>query len=286
VNKNNLNSSNVMLKKNEVKLKFKKKIKRKKKKQASNKRKENFNSIFQAGKEDINKVQLTFKEKFEILNELDYSNALKKDNRTFLQLYISLLKTNHLLLFSFFNLKDYNSYIIKIFVFFFTFEMNLVISAMFYSDETMHKIYVDNGAFNYIYQLPQMFYSFIISTFVEKLLNLLGLYGQDIVEFKNNKKIFKNKEKLLMKIKIKVILFFIIDYILLGLFWIYLGCFCYVYRNTQMHLLLEVTSSFALSFITPFLIILFPCFLRILSLKNNGRRNPILFKFSNFLLNF
>ena len=42
--------------------------------------------------------------------------------------------------------------------------MNLVVSAMFYSDETMHKIYVDEGAFDYIYQLPQMFYSFIIST--------------------------------------------------------------------------------------------------------------------------
>ena len=291
VNRSSFNSINTMLKKNEVKLKFKKKIKRKKKKQASNKRKENFNSIFQEGKENINKEQLTFKEKFEILNdfdlnELDYSNALKKDNRTFLQLYISLLKTNHLLLFSFFNLKDYNSYSIKILIFFFTFAVNLTVSAMFYSDATMHKIYVDRGEFDYTYQLPQMFYSFVISTIFENLLNHLGLYEQNIAEFKKVKINSEKEKKILTKIKIKVILFFIIDCILLFFFWIYLGCFCYVYKNTQLHLLLDVTSSFSFSFITPFLLILFPCFFRILSLKDKDKKKPLLFKFSNFLLNF
>ena len=53
---------------------------------------------------------------------------------------------------------------------------------MFYTDSTMHKIYVDDGAFDFTYQLPQMIYSLIISTTFAVLLKYLGLYEQDIVE--------------------------------------------------------------------------------------------------------
>ena len=129
------------------------------------------------------------------LNELDYHDALKLDRRTFSQLYISLLKTNHILIFSFFHMNDYNSYMIKIYMFFLTFAMNYVVSAMFYSDSTMHQIYVDDGSFDIAYQLPQMFYSFIISSVLGTLLNFLGLYEGDIAEFKKiqNKKKIKEK---------------------------------------------------------------------------------------------
>ena len=78
---------------------------------------------------------------------------------------------------------------------------------------------------------------------------------------------------------------FIIN-ILLFFFWIYLGCFCIVYKNTQIHLLIDVASSFAISFIFPFFVVLLSCIFRILSLKNKNVKRPILFKFGNFLLNF
>ena len=53
------------------------------------------------------------------LNSLSYLKALKHDKRTYMQCYLSLLKTKHPLFFSFyFKNKDYNSQIIKIFLFF------------------------------------------------------------------------------------------------------------------------------------------------------------------------
>ena len=217
------------------------------------------------------------------LNELEYKDALKIDKRTFLQLYISLLKTNHILLFTFFHLNDYNSYMIKIYIFFLTFSMNYVVSAMFYSDSTMHKIYVDDGLFNFTYQLPQMVYSFIISTIIENLINQLGLYEKVIVEFKQNIKFIKNIKKILSKIKLKIILFFIISYILIFFYWIYLGCFCAVYKNTQIHLLLDVLSSFAISFLIGIVYNIFPCIFRILSLKDKKGNKSLLFKFSNII---
>ena len=218
------------------------------------------------------------------MNSLEYKDALKNDKRTYWQYYISLLRTQHILIFSFFNTRDYNSQIIKIYIFFFTFVINYVISAMFYSDSTMHKIYIDEGSFDFTYQLPQMFYSFLISTILTSLLSILGLYEKNIIIIKNNK---KNKiliKKEVKKITIKVILFFISTYILLFLSWIYLGCFCAVYKNTQMHLLLDVSSSFGISFISPFIIYLIPGLLRIPSLKNDKR--SFLFKLSNLLQMF
>ena len=289
LNKNLMSSDNRLKNtKIKVKIKVKKKIKIKKKILTSIKHNDNPEQSFVLLKKNNNKKNLTIEEKIETFNdfelgELSYEEALIKDKRTFIQSYISLIKTKHLLFFSFILLNDYNSHMIKIFIFFFTFALNLIVSAMFYSDSTMHKIYVDYGEFDFTYQLPQMIYSFIISSILENLLNNLGLYENNIVEFKKNK---VNKEKLLSKIKIKVIIFFTIVYILLFSFWIYLGCFCVVYKNTQIHLLLDVLSSFSISMITPFFGVLLPCLFRILSLKDKNRKRIVLFKLSNFLQNF
>ncbi len=216
------------------------------------------------------------------LNSLDYEDALKDDNRTYIQYYFSLLRTRHILIFSFLQFRDYNSQAIKIYIFFFTFAINYVVSAMFYSDSTMHKIYVEEGSFNFTYQLPQMFYSLIISSILKFMLNILGIYEKNIIAIKKLKKNDENMKKELFKIKCKIISFFIITYIILILLWIYLGCFCAVYKNTQIHLLLDVSSSFALSFITPLFIYLLPGIFRIPSLRNGGNR-PLLFKFSQLL---
>ena len=126
------------------------------------------------------------------LNLLNYEEALKSDYRTYFQYFLSLLRTKHILIFSFFKINDYNSQVIKIYIFFFTFAINYTVSAMFYSDSTMHKIYEDEGSFDFTYQLPQMFYSLIISSLLKIILNTLGLYGSNIVEIKNlNNYIFK-----------------------------------------------------------------------------------------------
>ena len=216
------------------------------------------------------------------MNSLNYDEAKKLDKRNYCQYYMSLLRTNHILIFSFCQNKDYNSKIIKIYIFFLTFTINYLISAMFYSDDTMHKIYEDKGNFDFTYQLPQMFYSFIISTILQTLLNFLGLCEQNIITYKNSKKTDNLKRKLLFIIKIKIVIFFIITYALLVFFWVYLGCFCAVYKNTQIHLLIDVSSSFAISLLTPFFIYLLPGIFRISSLKKNTKR-PLMYKFSQLL---
>ena len=84
------------------------------------------------------------------LNSLDYEEALLIDKRNFFEYYTSLLKNNHPILFSFAPYKDYNSIIIKFFLFFFSFSLDFTINALFFSDDTMNKIYFDKGKFNFL----------------------------------------------------------------------------------------------------------------------------------------
>ena len=75
------------------------------------------------------------------LNILPYNQAIKYDKRSFSKFYLSLLKTRHILMFSFCPSKDYNSRIIKIYLFFYSFAIYLTVNALFFDDNTINKIY-------------------------------------------------------------------------------------------------------------------------------------------------
>ena len=222
------------------------------------------------------------------LNLLPYEEAIKYDTRTYCQYYISLIRTRHILFFSFFKGNDYNIRMIKIYLFFFTFATNYSCSILFYNYETMHKIYEDNGKFDFIYQIPQIICASIITGFINSLITKLGLCEEDILTIKNSKK--ENCEEVyksaLKSVIIKFSIFFIINFILLAFYWIYSISFCVVYKNTQIHLLKDVVISFATSFIKPFIIYLFPGIFRIPALSNRKNNRKCLYNFSKLLQSF
>jgi len=121
------------------------------------------------------------------LNDMEYKLALKYDNRTYLEYYCSLIKTKNNFIFSFFYNNDYNSKIIKIDLFFIGFTIDFTVNALFFNDNTMHKIYEDKGKFQFMYQLPQIIYSSIISIIFNTLLKLLALSENDILTLKSKK---------------------------------------------------------------------------------------------------
>ena len=106
------------------------------------------------------------------LNSLDYEKALLNDKRTFMQYYLSLLKIKHLVVFAFYNNNnDYNSQIIKINLFFFFLSVHFTVNALFFNDNTMHKIAEDEGSFNFVCHIPQIILSSIISVLLMLWLN-------------------------------------------------------------------------------------------------------------------
>ena len=139
----------------------------------------------------------------------------------------------------------------------------------------MHKIYEEQGKFQFLYQLPQIIYSFLISSVFNIPLNILALSDDDILKLKNDKSNnnLEQKEKtLLKKLRIKFLLYFIISTIFLLFLWYYISMFCAVYVNTQIHLIQDSLISFGLSIFYPFGIYLLPGIFRILSLSNKKKK--------------
>ena len=218
------------------------------------------------------------------LNSLSYEEALKIDKRTYCQYYFSLLKKKQSILFSFYPNKDYNSQIIKIFLFFFFYASDMTINALFFTDDTMHKIYIDSGSFDFYYQIPQIIYSSLISYVINFIIEYLSLSESTIISIKSKTEINLDiKNRVINCMKIKFCFFFIITLILLLIFWYYISCFCCIYENTQIHLIKDSLLSFAFSSILPFFICLIPGIFRILALNSKKSDKSYIYKLSQML---
>ena len=148
------------------------------------------------------------------LNDLEYSEALKKDKRNFFEYYLSILKEKHILFFSFCKNEKYNSRIIKIFLFFYSFVIYFFVNTLFFTDSTMHKIYIDAGSYNFIFQISQILYSLLVSALLNIFIRTLALTENNIKEVINNKtNINKMKKKLIKLLFYKLMIFFIITFI-------------------------------------------------------------------------
>ena len=174
------------------------------------------------------------------INSLPYEKAVKEDKRTFFQHYISLVKSNNLLIFAFYPNNDYNSRIIKICLLFFSFSLYLSVNTLFFNDKTMHNLYENKGIFDFIYFIPSILYSNIIYIIINKIIKFLALSEKNILEFKRVENIDQCEKqfgKLIKKLNIKFSLFFILNLLFLSLFWYYVSCFCAVYKKTQIILI-------------------------------------------------
>ena len=218
------------------------------------------------------------------LNTLEYEIAVVIDKRTYFQYYWALLKKKQLLIFTFYPTEDYNLFTIKISLFLFSFSLYLTINGFFFSDDTMHKIHEDNGAFDLILQIPQILYSTIISSAINIILKMLSLSENNIIALKQAKE-YKKMEILREKIKkcltIKFIVFYILNFIFLLFFWYFISCFCAVYKNTQIILIKDTMISFSLSMAYPFGLNLLPGLFRIPAIKAKNQKG--IYKFSQLV---
>ena len=78
---------------------------------------------YNSSKGILNNIFLKINKNYKIYNDYELNElTLKEDRRSFIQIYISLLKMKHILIFTFFQFRDYNSNIIKINIFFSDFQ--------------------------------------------------------------------------------------------------------------------------------------------------------------------
>ena len=167
--------------------------------------------------------------------------------------------------------------------------LDFAFNVVFFIDDSMHKIYLDYGKYNFIAQIPQILYSTIVSESLDILLRYLALTEKDIYrikkyEKKKDKVLSKNKIlKIIRCIKVKILFYFLVSFFLICLCWYYISAFCAVYKNTQIFLIKDSMSSLLMSLIYPFWIYLIPTTLRIISLRDSKKRLKFLYKLSDII---
>ncbi len=115
---------------------------------------------------------------------------------------------------------------------------------------------------------------------------MLALTQGDVLEFKSiitENHCDKNINCLRIKIKIKVLLYFIISTIFLLFFWYYISMFCAIYANRQIHLIKDTILSYLLSLLEPFRVYLIPGLFRVPALSKQNKIRYFLYKFSKII---
>ena len=216
------------------------------------------------------------------LNRMSYKEALQNDKRTFFDYYFSLIKTKNYIIFAFCPNKDYNSSLIKISLFLIFFSVFYFINALFFDEPTIHKIYEDEGSYNFIYLVPHIFCSFAISHTINTVVKFIFLSERNIYEIKCQKIYdWEEVDKIKRNLVIKYICFYCLGTICLIFFWYYLSSFGAVYQNTQIYLIKNIAISFAVMLVYPFIISIFISIMRNQAL--NGNNKECLYKVSKFM---
>ena len=221
------------------------------------------------------------------LNTFPFLISFKFDKRGFLEIYISLLKINHIIFSTFFNSSDYNNFIIKLCLFFLTFSLLFAINTFFLTEKIIQKIY-EIDEYNIKYNFPKIVYSTAISTVIIYIIRYFSLSEKNIVEIKyENSDVLKEKINDVFHFLLKKFsIFFDVCLIILIIFWYYVSCFCAVYVNSQIYLLLDVLISLLLFIVYQFIIYIVPTIFRYFSLKNVGKNyksKQKIFKIGKFL---
>ena len=216
---------------------------------------------------------------------MSYKDAIKYDKRTILSHYNSLIKTKHPIIFSFCPIKDYNSIIIKIDSFALYFSLHYFFNSLFFDEAVIHKIYEDEGIYNFIYLIPFISYSFIISHTLYILIKYFSLSERNLLSFKygtQSREASKSANEVRRCLFIKYIVFYITGIVFLIAFWYYLSSFAAVYQNSQIYPFINTLMSILISLLYPFIINLIPGLFRLRSLNKN-RNIEFLYKIAQFL---
>jgi len=219
------------------------------------------------------------------LNELEYIEAIKYDKRSLWQMYWATLKREHLIIFTFINCKDYNLLYIKLTRFVTLMAGDMALNAFFFSDKSMHKLFLNYGKYDFFQQIPQIVYSTIISQLIEVFLCFLSLTDKHIYQIKSVlKTISKAKiEQIIKCVYIKLTIFYIFTFICFVVYWYIISVFCGVYRNTQKHFIKDSIISFSICLAYPFILYFLSASLRICSLRLSKNRLKCIYNLSSII---
>ena len=220
------------------------------------------------------------------LNNLDYTEALKIDERIFIKIYWSHLKRAHPIIFTFISWHDFNLFFVKLSKFFFLLSTIMSFNALFFSNDAMHDIYITGGGYNLGLHMVQMVLTIIIYEPLQVLLNYLSLTDIDYKKKKKKKDTITQKEviDIINCVKYRIIGFYVFTFLLFLFFWYLSSAFCAVYEYTQGIFVVDSIICLIFSWIYEFVLYLIPTGLRKISfISQKTKVFVILYKISQYI---
>ena len=161
---------------------------------------------------------------------------------------------------------------------------DMALNVFFFSDESMNKLYLSYGKYDFIQQIPQMFYSILISNLIEVFLCYLSLTDNPFYLIKE--KLKKQNTKIIHIIRCadyKLFIFFLFTFLLFLCYIYIITSFCAVYENTQIVYIKDSFFTFLLGFITQLVLYFFPSLIRFVALKYKNKNLKCLYKVSDII---
>jgi len=175
----------------------------------------------------------------EKLLRVDYDNALKNNKSEILITILTEIIDKIYLIKSIWLLQKYELFSLYFSLYLLWHMLLLSFLSLFYNNSTIHKIWIRDSYPDLSYYLSFGFVSGIISFIIYKALSFLINYNYKLDEIKNIPK--EETEQLYNKFKfwnkIKLIAYYIVEFALLIIFFLYLISFCGVYTGTQSKLI-------------------------------------------------
>ena len=224
-------------------------------------------------------------------DEMEYDDAIKKDQRTFCQYFLENLKEKQIIANTFIANDPIKSRSIKIILFNLNLILYFVINGLFISEDYISELYyIDEEEENFFSFLPRSVERLIYTTVVSLIIGYLtgfffleenkikGIFKRD----KEHKTILReNINELINTLKKRYISFIIVVFVILVLSLYYLLCFNYVYPKTQMEWIKSSIAIIIIIQILSILQILLEAVLRFLSFKCESEK---LFKFGKIFI--
>ena len=233
------------------------------------------------------------------LTNYDYEEAIKYDKRSFWRIYYICLLTKENILNILLIKSPLELFPLRLSVFLFTYSCDLAFNTLFYFNSNIsdryhyegHSLFWFSLFNNIMISIISMVSSFSLCVFLQYLTNskenVEDIFREEEKKMRKSSSYFVSriqKRNILMeiyeinkKLKIKIILFIILEFLLLLFFYYFVTAFCEVYPNTQVSWLCDSFVSFLIGFPIEFFLAFFIAVLYKLSIK---KKFKLLYKFA------
>ena len=171
------------------------------------------------------------------INSIPYTQALRIDNRSFIQIFASILFHKIECINIIYYRNDIVHLSLPISIYIMSLLMDLTLNCLLYTDDEISEKYHNDGKLKFITSLTLSLLSNIISAIiiyiVPKITEFSAVLELIIRDVSDQNNYYSNIVKFKKYFKLKLSFFFIIQFILIFLIFYYMSVFCAVYNKTQ-----------------------------------------------------